>query len=151
MEYQRKQVKGFPDYEVDTVGNVFSTKGLTERKLSTRPNTSGYIQVKLYKHDTPGEYKQLLIHRIMYETFVGDIPEGDTVDHIDHDITNNVLENFQVLSHSDNIKKSWDRRGRSKVKPIIKDWLQRGYDYQFISDNLGVSIPYISLIKNGKR
>jgi predicted XRE-type DNA-binding protein len=55
------------------------------------------------------------------------------------------------MSKVDNIKKAWDRRGRSAIKPIIKDWLERGYSRKFIADNLGVSQPYISMVSNGKR
>jgi len=73
------------------------------------------------------------------------------LDHIDHSKTNNALNNLQLMSHVDNVKKAWDRRGRSTIKPIIKDWLERGYSRKFIADNLGVSQPYISMVSNGKR
>ena len=152
MKYQRKQIKGFPAYEIDTVGNVFTTKARSplvgeDGKMSVRRNTNGYHQVKLYQE---GKTHQRLVHRLMWETFKGDIPKGMTIDHIDNDNTNNLLSNLQVMSKSENIKKSWDNRGRSKIKPIVKDWLSRGYSPEFISENLDITRGYVSMIKNGR-
>ena len=152
MKYQRKKIKGYPDYEIDTVGNVFTTKAKVEMgvdgKMSVRRNTHGYHQVQLY-HE--GRVHQKLVHRLMWETLVGDIPKDMTIDHIDNDHTNNSLSNLQLLSKSDNSKKSWDNRGRSKIKPIVRDWLGRGYSRKFIAENLGISQSYVSMISREKR
>jgi hypothetical protein len=150
MKYQRKEISGFPKYEIDVLGNVYSkykTNAIRSKdgKLATRINTSGYEQMKLYEEK---ECKQLLVHRLVYQTFIGDIPENMTVDHIDHDRTNNIVTNLQLLPAAENIKRSWDRRGRSKIKPIVLDWLSRGYDRKFICDNLDISNSYISIIIN---
>ena len=154
MEYKRVKIKGYADYEIDNVGNVYSLKNNNrsnnkEIKLSNRLAGAGYHQVSLY--DNPVKPKQLLVHRLVWETFNGPIPKGMEIDHIDHNKTNNALNNLQLMSKVDNIKKAWDRRGRSAIKPIIKDWLERGYSRKFIADNLGVSQPYISMVSNGKR
>ena len=153
MEYQRKEIVGFEEYEIDNVGNVFTSKKSnrlksTDGKLSVRRNTKGYNQVVLYSNQ---KAHQLLVHRLMWESLVGPIPKGMTVDHIDQDHKNNQLQNLQLMSHSDNMKKMWDNRGRSKKKGVVLDWVDRGYDRKFISDNLDVSHPYISMIVNGKR
>jgi|LakMenE18May11ns_1017448.scaffolds.fasta_scaffold9450659_1 hypothetical protein len=152
MEYQRKEIVGFEKYEIDNVGNVFTSKKSnrlksTDGKLSVRRNTAGYHQVALYSNK---KSHQVLVHRLMWKTFVGEIPKNMSIDHIDNDLTNNVLSNLQLMSHSDNMKKMWDNRGRSKKKDIVLDWIARGYDRKFISDNLDVSHPYISMIVNGK-
>jgi hypothetical protein len=153
MEYQRKEIVGFEKYEIDNVGNVFTSKKSnrlksTDGKLSVVRNTQGYHQVTLYKDK---KAHQVLVHRLMWETLVGPIPKGMTIDHIDQDHKNNQLQNLQLMSHSDNMKKMWDTRGRSKKKAVVLDWTDRGYDRKFISDNLDVSQPYISMIVNGKR
>ena len=153
MEYQRKEIVGFEEYEIDNVGNVFTSKKSnrlksTDGKLSVVRNTQGYHQVTLYKDK---KANQLLVHRLMWETFVGSIPKGMTIDHIDQDHKNNQLQNLQLMSRSDNMRKMWDARGRSKKKGVVLDWVDRGYDRKFISDNLDVSHPYISMIVNGKR
>ena len=153
MEYQRKEIVGFEEYEIDNVGNVFTSKKSnrlksTDGKLSVVRNTQGYHHVTLYKNK---KANQLLVHRLMWVTFVGSIPKGMTIDHINQDHKNNQLQNLQLMSHSDNMKKMWDNRGRSKKKGVVLDWVDRGYDRKFISDNLDVSHPYISMIVNGKR
>ena len=112
-------------------------------KLATRINSSGYEQLKLYENK---KCKQLLVHRLVYQTFIGEIPKNMTVDHIDHDKRNNIVTNLQLLPQSENSKKAWDRRGRSNIKPIVLDWLSRGYDRKFICDNLEITNSYISLI-----
>ena len=154
MEYKRKTIEGYNDYEVDTEGNVYTLKksnGLKSKdgKLSNRLVAQGYHQVSLYYGAKLP--KQLLVHRLVWEAFNGTIPKDMQIDHIDNDPKNNKLSNLQLLSVQDNMKKMWDIRGRSEKKEIVKDWLARGYSRKFISDNLEIGQPYISLIANGKR
>ena len=153
MEYERRPIKGFEDYEIDNVGNVFTNKKRgklksSDGKMSVRKNNVGYHQVALYKE---GKVHEKLVHRLMWETFIDDIEEGMTIDHIDQDHTNNTLSNLQVMTASDNAKKAWDSRGRSTIKPIIKDWLKRGYSRKFIADNLGVTQSYVSMVYKQRR
>ena len=44
--------------------------------------------------------------RYLYKKTYGAIPDGMTVDHIDGDRTNDKIENLQILTLKDNIKKS---------------------------------------------
>jgi hypothetical protein len=151
MEYKRKPIENYDGYEIDTNGVVYtSRRGNTWNILKPR-NVSqvSYHAVSLY--DNPKKPKQLLVHRLVYQTFVGPIPSHMQVDHIDHNKTNNKLSNLQLLSVQDNMKKAWDRRGRSERKEIAKIWLERGYTRKFICDNLKLSQPYVSMIANGKR
>ena len=156
MEYKRKTIDGYDSYEIDTLGNVYSNKQArhfksTDGRLKQRlVSQGGYKQVSLYTNGTK-KPKQLLVHRLVYQNFVGEIPDGMQIDHIDNDKHNNEVENLQVLSATDNMKKAWDIRGRSEVKGHVMDWLSRGYSRNFISENLDVSLSYISQIANGKR
>lgn len=154
MEYKRKKIEGYDNYEIDNVGNVYSLKNgfngkSKDGKLSNRLVAQGYHQVSLYA--TPNKPKQLLVHRLVWEAFNGPIPKGMTIDHIDNDKTNNLLSNLQLMTRTDNLKKMWDYRGRSQKKDVVRDWLARGYSRKFISENLDVSQGYISLISTGKR
>jgi hypothetical protein len=154
MEYKRKMIKGYENYEVDTLGNVYSLASQNrtlspDGKLSERIVGCGYAAVSLY--GTPKKPKQVGIHRLVWETFKGPIPEGMEIDHINNNRLNNMISNLQLMSKRDNLLKMWDRRGRSEIKETIKDWLARGYSRKFISDNLNVSECYISMIYTGKR
>ena len=64
-----------------------------------------------------GHYKLIVLengkkfwyaHRLVYEAFVGEIPEGLVVDHIDNDFTNNRVWNLQVITKSENTQKYYD-------------------------------------------
>ena len=152
MDYERKTIEGFDGwYEVDNVGNVYSLKKTYNKpedwdgKLSFRKQSSGYYQVKFY-HDGKNTYH--LIHRLVYEAFVGPIPKNMTIDHIDGDKYNNVPSNLQVMERSANTIKGWEGR-RSKLQPVIRDWLARGYTRKFIAETLDVSHAYISRIATG--
>lgn len=43
-------------------------------------------------------------HRIVWFMHNGEIPKGFDIDHIDHDRTNNKIENLRLVSRSDNLK-----------------------------------------------
>tara|TARA_R110002126_G_scaffold274305_1_gene419243 strand:- start:72 stop:536 length:465 start_codon:yes stop_codon:yes gene_type:complete len=154
MEYKRKMIKGYENYEVDTLGNVYSLDNQnrtlsSDGKLSERIVGCGYAAVSLY--GVTKKPKQVGIHRLVWEAFKSPIPEGMEIDHINNNRLNNMISNLQLMSKRDNLLKMWDRRGRSEIKETIKDWLARGYSRKFISDNLNVSECYISMISTGKR
>lgn len=49
------------------------------------------------------------LSRVLYAYFIGDIPEGSQIDHIDNNPENNDLSNLQLLTVSENlIKRSED-------------------------------------------
>ena len=53
-----------------------------------------------------GKVKPILVHRLVYETFIGKIPQNLTIDHIDNNSHNNSLGNLQILSREDNARKA---------------------------------------------
>ena len=72
------------------------------KKTELKPCTSGnYLRFNA----AYGINKKFLIHRVVWESFNGPIPEGMDVDHIDGNPHNNSLNNLQILSHRDNLKK----------------------------------------------
>ena len=59
----------------------------------------GYVIISLSKpKHTP--YK---LHRIVWETFNGEIPDGYEIDHIDGNKQNNVLSNLRCVTHIENM------------------------------------------------
>ena len=62
-------------------------------------NTSGYLQVDLYKD---GHVKKFKVHRIVAKAFIQN-PQGlETVNHKDEVKTNNVASNLEWMSRADN-------------------------------------------------
>lgn len=68
--------------------------------------------------------KNYRIHRLVVEAFIGPIPEGFEVDHIDRDRSNNDVTNLRIVTHSENCRNrastdSLDERG---VTHSYEDW-----------------------------
>ena len=78
---------------------------------------SCYKRVHLAKSDnldTLGLCKYpLLSHVLVYEIFndMDKLPVGYTIDHLDNDGLNNKLNNLELVTKSENLKRRWDRRG----------------------------------------
>ena len=83
-----KDIKGFEGlYAITEDGRVWSYSSNKWRKLAISPK--GYYTVQLSKE---GKVYNFLVHRLVYNTFKGEIPEGLTVDHIDGNKINNTLD-----------------------------------------------------------
>lgn len=104
-----KPVEGFEGlYEVSNYGEVKSLERLDsrgrkvkEKLLSPGKTENGYLFVNLSKN---GIEKPVGIHRLVYSTFVGEIPPKWDVNHLDENKENNHLENLDACSHGDNIR-----------------------------------------------
>jgi hypothetical protein len=57
-----------------------------------------------------------LVHRIIYETFVGPIPDGYEIDHINTIRDDNRLDNLRCITHKDNCNNSITKNNYSKSK-----------------------------------
>ena len=84
--------------------SYFNTKN--HRAKST--NNAGYFIIQLERCYT--------IHRIVAETFLGSIPEGYDVDHIDGDKSNNSVTNLEIVTHQENMRRYYELRRKSGVK-----------------------------------
>lgn len=64
-------------------------------KVLCNLDRDGYIRVRL-------NGKEYRAHRVIWEMFNGDIPEGMLVDHIDHDVHNNRISNLRIATRQQN-------------------------------------------------
>ena len=93
-----KNISYNENYFVDKDGNVYSKTG---RILKCSINSIGYKQLFTYKD---GKFdKSFCVHRLVYETFVGEIPKGFEIDHINRNRLDNRLENLRVVTHKENV------------------------------------------------
>lgn len=83
--------------------SYFNTKN--HRAKST--NNAGYFIIQLERCYT--------IHRIVAETFLGSIPEGYDVDHLDGDKSNNSVTNLEIVTHQENMRRYYELRRKSGV------------------------------------
>lgn len=121
--------------------------------------TSGYLCVGLWKD---GMAKTFLVHRLIWETFNGKIPEGMEVNHINEDKTNCSLSNLNLLTHKAN--NNWGtRKQRASEKmtngklsdPVLQltldDELIKEWPSMSEAARNGFNISCISECCNGKR
>lgn len=137
-----KIIKNYPNYSITEEGKVYSSarKRLIELKPQVSTKTKKYLQVRLFNGTNP-KGKLFYIHRLVFESYYGEINENMTIDHIDSNTKNNHYTNLQELSLSENAKKG--RVNRKKYESTkskiweLKDELIKLY-------NNGVSQPKIS-------
>lgn len=73
----------------------------------TTKNTGGYLIFYL-------SGKQMKVHRYIFETFWGEkIKPGLEVNHIDHNITNNKIDNLEVVTHAQN--QQWQKPRKERL------------------------------------
>jgi len=90
-------------YEVSSCGRIRSTRrqGAPGGIKKLTENEDGYLRVKLCRDGTE---KRFMVHRLVYAAFVGSLPEGTEINHIDEDKKNNRLENIEAITHLQNVK-----------------------------------------------
>lgn len=114
-------------YEVSSLGRIRSVdryvRGFNHNKehlklikgviLKTRPNRNGYWLAHLAKE---GKHRDYSVHRLVYFSFNPNADTNLTVNHIDEDISNNKLENLNLLSMIEN--NNWGTRNDRLSKSI---------------------------------
>ena len=103
MEEIFVKIKGYEGYEVSNTGKIKSLK--TNRLLTPQKNNCGYLYILLT--DSNKKVKINLIHRLVFDSFIG-ITDGLEINHLDEDKENNRLDNLELITHEDNLKKYRD-------------------------------------------
>jgi HNH endonuclease len=80
-----------------------------KRILNPHPADNNYLMITINKMTNS-------IHRIVWEQVNGPIPTGKVIDHIDNNRQNNMISNLQMLTPSQNVKKSVPNRDYSFAK-----------------------------------
>ena len=115
-----KDIKGFEGlYKVSNLGRLYSYPRRGTKGGYTYGGKLGenYLICALYKYKIK---TYVLMHRLVYETFVGPIPEGYDVHHIDHNPKNNSLDNLQLLPSSEHSMKHLAEHSKKTVAEAIK-------------------------------
>lgn len=98
-----KRIKGYPRYKINNLGQIFVEKpsGWVEKK--GRPNIQGYLRIKLWNNN---QSKNFNIHRLVVEHFIGPIPEGYVIDHINGNKQDNYVTNLEIVTVSENTRRA---------------------------------------------
>lgn len=75
-----------------------------------RIDKMGYQRLKLKELNSA-----VGVHTIVYEHFIGGIPDGYIIDHIDENKANNHVSNLQCMTHAENVKKTMNTNQSHKT------------------------------------
>ena len=107
-----KNISGFDGlYQASNFGRVRSmdrivkhgyggTQVIKQKYLKFDKTNNGYLRVTLSKD---GVTKRYLVHRLVWETFNGEIPEGMQINHKSECKTDNRLENLELVTCKENL------------------------------------------------
>lgn len=115
-----KDIKGYEGlYQMNKFGEVKSLarkKGTIfskERMMKPETTRTGYMRISLSKENI---VRRRLLHRLVYETFIGEIPPGMTIHHIDENKQNNHIDNLLVCTSKQNNHFSRESKGYKLYK-----------------------------------
>ena len=108
-EIKLSELKQFRDspYWASATGKIYNL----DKQIELRQENSGNYKRIQCNYNLGGKY--FLVHRFVWECFYGPIPENADINHIDHDPSNNALNNLEIVSHAINCQKA-----RHNAKPI---------------------------------
>lgn len=108
MQYNEKY-----DRYVTKGGLVYRYSKTQDKLILCKLTTSrkGYLTVTVTKPKTT----PIFVHRLVYETFVGNIPEGMVIDHINTIKTDNRPDNLRCVTHKENNNNPLTRKHRSEA------------------------------------
>jgi hypothetical protein len=113
-----KEINGFESYYAHADGNVYTNKVSNRwnpkgelRLLKAKKNKSGYLYYGLF-YDAGNKKKRawFRVHRLIYQTLIGEIPKGLEIDHISGNRHDNSIDNLRLVTHSQNILLGHARR-----------------------------------------
>lgn len=93
-----KRIPRFEDFEISELGNIIR---VSSGKRYFPQLASKYLVIKL--PDGEGKRRTFLIHRLVWETYVGEIPKGMWINHKDGNKLNNCVDNLEVVTPSQNL------------------------------------------------
>ena len=159
-----KEIKGFNDYAVSTLGRVRRlTKGRSTwpgRILKPARNRGGYLRVSLRGG---GKHVTRHVHRLMASAFLWP-REGLEVNHKNGDKTDNRLANLELVTRSENILHSYrtglrvcpagEKHYRAKLSEDsvreIRTLRLAGHSQKAIGKKMGVTQGCIGPVLSGK-
>lgn len=127
-----KDIEGYNGkYQISDWGRVRDTNYRNTNKSKIRKlqiNIWGYNCIRITQNGIINHY---FIHRLVYETFVGKIPENMQVNHIDENKTNNHLCNLNLMTPKENSNYGTRNKRLSETKK------SRTYNIYRKRDSLG--------------
>ena len=141
----------YDGYYVTKSGKVITTKVkggqgriniFQPREHCYKVDKDGYLEVCLsFIKNNRHIRKYYRVHRLVYETLMGDIPQELTTDHIDANPQNNSIENLQILTRENNTRKALKNKKSPKrfMYQLYKNNIYVGtFDRKELGKNIGL-------------
>lgn len=141
----------YDGYYVTKSGKVITTKVkggqgriniFQPREHCYKMDKDGYLEVCLsFIENNRHIRKYYRVHRLVYETLMGDIPQELTIDHIDANPQNNSIENLQILTRENNTRKALKNKKSPKrfMYQLYKNNIFVGtFDRKELGKNIGL-------------
>lgn len=124
------RLEGYSNYEIyPETGRVFSYK--SNRFVGVKTD-KGYWHCVLTSDD--GKEWSTLIHRVIWITVNGEIPDGMEINHIDENRNNNSISNLSLMTHKENI--NWGTRNKKASKSLTNHPKKSKPVFAFKNDTL---------------
>ena len=117
---QWTNIEGYTEYSISSLGRVKSHKRIVdhpvngkykvkEKILRSNPTNAGYLVVRLSRYS---EKVTRTVHRLVAKAFLDNLKNKRCINHKDGDKTNNIVENLEWCTHSENVYHWWNCRKR---------------------------------------
>ena len=153
----------YTNYNITVTGKVINNKTGKVLKPILKKE-SGYYCVTLCSETLPT--KQETLHRLVYETFVGEIKKGMHIDNIDGNKLHNHVKNLEQVTSEENTRRYFSKQKYNSVvkdtklserkldletvKKLILD-VRAGMSNKEAGDKYNVHPRYVSLIRHRRR
>lgn len=132
MQEVWKNIKGYEGlYQISNLGRIKSLPRNGTKPIETIKKTTvdkyGYLRVSL---SNKNKRKKVLVHRLVAQAFISNPQNKPQVNHIDGNKKNNVLENLEWCTNSENMKHAY-KIGLETTEQAIKNlgkYAKRGKD-----------------------
>ena len=158
MQSQWTDCPGYADrYKVSRDGRVYSLK--SHKELRPGPTSKGYLSVCLYDGSSPKRPVSLLVHRLVWIGFNGEIPKGLEINHKDGNKENNRLDNLEAVTPKQNHEHARDilghgigiKNGRAKLTDEqITQILESSDKPKAIAKRFNISEGYVRQLRSGQ-
>ena len=126
------------DYYISADGKVLSLKKNSPYLMQSHICHGGHYRIELHNNRVPKKY---LIHRLVYEAWIGPLDNELVIEHLDNNPANNHYTNLKQSTQKENIQtciKAGNRVGNLTQKFLFNQKEQKYYKFKSVKDLLTV-------------